>query len=193
MEKELEVEPNASRHTSHVTRRTSHVTGYPTSPQALLPFRQGQVNQCAVVRQCRAFSIPSLYLFFIFAPLQGHRGHTDRPPQLQQAACRAAVRPSTHMHQDCSSLLNAPGCRYRLHVTETVANGLVETVRPYLIDLETTNGLFSPALSFARQTVAVLTRRCPAELRSSISRRLQALTSNLAPRGSALTSRATTK
>ena len=72
--------------------------------------------------------------------------------------------PSTLPHQYCSSLLNAPGCRYRLHVTETVANGLVETVRPYLIDLETTNGLFSPALSFARQTVAVLTRRCPAEL-----------------------------
>jgi hypothetical protein len=50
--------------------------------------------------------------------------------------------------------------RYRLHVTETVASGLVETVRPYLIDLETTNGPPPPLTSYA-PTLLRLHVRCP--------------------------------
>jgi hypothetical protein len=125
---------------------------------------------------------PQAKRFFCFK--KSSTGPSWTYPQTTPAAasstpcCSAPPRPSYRYR---FPLLNTSGCRYRLHVTETVASGLVETVRPYLIDLETTNGI-SPVFSRARQI-----RRSP------LNPGLQARTSSPAPPGSASTSLATTK
>ena len=104
---------------------------------------------------------------------------TDHPSCSKQHAVLQCVPCPSYRYR--FPLLNTSGCRYRLHVTETVANGLVETVRPYLIDLETTNGLFPPFFPARAKSIALLSslacrhvpqvrRRMAAHRRSSLLR-----------------------
>ncbi len=81
---------------------------------------------------------------------------TDHPScSKQHAVLQCAPPPPTPQINRFCLLKHRPSRRYRLHVSETVANGLVETVKPYLIDLETTNGCPTPPFLPRTQTVAV--------------------------------------